>query len=97
MPGFRLQISTNELSLFLTHSCCRHRLYEDTNHGLLAGSSLRSNFPIAMGWCSPVPPTKVYVRSKPLVLPLSFSSCHLRETRQLTPATLPACHSARVQ
>ncbi len=31
------------------------------------------------------------------VPPLSFPNCHLRETRQLTLATLPPCHSGRVQ
>jgi len=35
------------------------------DHDLLAGSSLTSNFPITIGWCSPAPPTKVYERSKP--------------------------------
>jgi len=35
------------------------------DHGFLAGSSLTTKFPIAAGWCSPAPPTKVYERSKP--------------------------------
>src|SRR5260370_31466112 len=57
------------------------------------GSSLRSTFRIASGWCSL--PTKVYERSNPP--PLSFPSCHPHEIRQLTPATLLPHHSAHVR
>jgi len=35
------------------------------NHGFLAGSSLTIKVPIAAGWCSPAPPTKLYEPSKP--------------------------------
>src|SRR5260370_40312275 len=36
------------------------------NHGLVAGSRLRSKWPIATGLGGAAPPTKVYERSEPL-------------------------------
>jgi hypothetical protein len=63
---------------------------------LLAGSSLRSNLPIATGWCSPVLPINVYERSKPsgpstFISQLSFARDPTIDTRHSPGLSLRTC------
>jgi hypothetical protein len=69
------------------------------DHGFLAGSSLTTKFPIAAGWCSPAPPTKVYERSKPsgpstFISQLSFARDPTIDTRH-SPGLSPSTCSMR--
>jgi hypothetical protein len=69
------------------------------DHGFLAGRSLTTKFPIAAGWCSPAPPTKVYERSKPsgpstLISQLSFARDPTIDTRH-SPGLSPSTCSMR--
>ena len=66
------------------------------DHGFLAGSSLTTKFPIAAGWCSPAPPTKVYERSKPsgpstFISQLSFALDPTIDTRHSPGLSLSTC------
>src|SRR6266496_6760455 len=66
------------------------------DHGFLAGSRLRTKFPIAVGSCSPAPPTKVYERSKPagpstLISQLSSARDPTIDTRHSPGLSLSTC------
>jgi hypothetical protein len=66
------------------------------DHGFLAGSSLTTKFPIAAGWCSPAPPTKVYERSKPsgpstFIAQLSFARDPMIDTCHSPGLSLSTC------
>jgi hypothetical protein len=66
------------------------------NHGLLAGSSFPSRFPIATVSCSPALPTKVYERSKPsgpstFISQLSFARDSTIDTRHSPRLSLSTC------
>jgi hypothetical protein len=65
-------------------------------HGFLAGNSLTTKFPIAAGWRSPAPPTKVYERSKPegpstLIAQLSSARDPTIDTRLSPGLSLSTC------
>jgi hypothetical protein len=67
-----------------------------TSHGLLAGSSLPSRFPIAAGWCSPALPAKLYERSKPsgpstFISQFSFARDPTIDTRQSPGLSVSMC------